>query len=103
MRLRNDTAGINARSYAQAWENSITEQRRQPLVGGVPPADVSHGKGRIDYFTVKGSSDSGRDNNNDNTPPLGRGIAQPLLYTGPPPSAAEETLFDRLKNDVITR
>ncbi|EFZ03297.2 tlh3 [Metarhizium robertsii ARSEF 23] len=57
-------------------------------------------KGRIDYFTVKGSSDSGRDSNNDNTPPLGRGIAQPPLYTGPPPSAAEETLFDGLRGDL---
>lgn len=57
-------------------------------------------KGRIDYFTIKGSSDSGRDSNNDNTPPLGRGIAQPLPYTGPPPSAAEETLFNGLRGDL---
>ncbi|KID83861.1 telomere-associated recQ-like helicase [Metarhizium guizhouense ARSEF 977] len=52
-------------------------------------------KSRIDYFTVK-ATESGQDQDANNT----TGPSQPVLYTGAPPSAAEETLFDRLKNDV---
>ncbi|OAQ57815.2 DEAD/DEAH box helicase domain-containing protein [Pochonia chlamydosporia 170] len=33
-------------------------------------------------------------------PDRSTGPSQPVLHTGAPPSAAEETLFDRLKNDV---